>query len=98
MIRAQGTDNHVCIDRPKTHHLMATNIRHENFPRRWHDGDTPWVLQRARGSRQLPHPRAIRGPQHHDPMVEGIHHEEEVFVGGERQTARVFKLTGFIAM
>ena len=57
---AQCADHRVIIDGAKTNDAMATDVRHENFPRRRHHGDTIGMAQRAGGSRQLPHPRAIQ--------------------------------------
>ena len=77
---------------------MVTDVRHEDFPRRRHHGDNNGILQRAGGSRQLPHPRAIQSPQHHHPTVAAIRHEEEFFVGGERQATRIFELAGLVTL
>ena len=83
LTRAQCADHHVVVDGAKTNDAMATPVRHEDFPRRRHHGDTTGILQRAVGSRQLPHPRAIQSPQHRHPTVEAIHHEEEILDGVE---------------
>ena len=96
--RAECANHRVVVDGPKAHHLMATCIRDENFARRRHHGDTNGITQRARGSRQLSHPGAIRGPQHCQTMVVGIHHEEESLVGGQRQATRLVELAGLIAL
>jgi hypothetical protein len=89
---AQYSDHRVVVDGAKTDDMMAIDVRHEDFPRRWHHGDTNGTLQRAGGSRQLPHPRAIPSQQHRNTAVEAIHHEEEIFVGGERQATWVIEL------
>ena len=68
--------------------MLVTFVRDEDFSRRRHHGDTNGSTQRAGGSRQLSHPRAIRGPQHRHPMVVLICHEEEGLVGGEGHWAR----------
>ena len=96
--RAEYANHGVINNGPKTHHLMETPIRDEDFPRRRHHGDTMGTTQRAGGSRQLPHPRAIRGPQHCHPTVAAIRHEQEVFVGGEGQTTWIVELTGLVAL
>ncbi len=96
--RAECANHRVVVDGPKAHHLMATCIRDENFARRRHHGDTPRMRQRARGSRQLSHPGAIRRPQHCHTMVVIIHHEEEGLIGGQRQATRVLELAGLITL
>ena len=95
--RAQCADHRVVVDGAKTNDAMAIPVRHENFPRR-HHGDTSGILQRAGGSRQLPHPRAIQSPQHRHPKVVAITHEEEIFVGGERQATRELELAGLVTL
>ncbi len=87
IIRAQCTDHRVVVDGAKANDAMA--VRHEDFPRRRNHGDTYGTLQRAVEARQLPHPRAIQSPQHRHPTVALIRHEEEIFVGGERQATQV---------
>ena len=94
--RAQCADHRVVVDGAKTNDAMATVVRHEDFPRRRHHGETNGNLQRAGGSRQLPHPRAIQSTQHRHPTVATIHHEEEILVGGERQATRVIELAGLV--
>ena len=76
LTRAQCADHRVVVDGAKTNDAMASPVPHEIFPRR-HHGDTSGILQRAGGSRQLPHPRAIQSPQHLHPTVAVIHDEEE---------------------
>ncbi len=96
--RAQCADHCVVIDGTKTNDAMATDVRHEDFSRRRHQGNTLGILQRAGGSRQLPHPRAIQTPQQRHPTVVIINHEEEIFVGGERQATRVIELAGLVTL
>jgi hypothetical protein len=97
--RAECANDCVVIDGPKTHHSIASPVRDEDFARRRHHGDTTGVRQRVGGSRQLSHPGAIRGPQHCQPMVAVIHHEEEGLVGGQRQATRVLECAaGLIAL
>ncbi len=96
--RAQCADHRVVVDGAKTNDAMATDVRHEDFPRRRHHGDSNGKLQHAGGSRQLPHPRAIQSPQHRHPTVAAIRHEEEIFVGGERQATRAMELAGLITL
>ena len=98
LTRAQCANHCVVVDGPKAHHLMAIPIRDEDFARRRHNGDIKGTRQRARGSRQLSHPGAVRGPQHCHPMVATIHHEEEGLVGGQRQATRVVEFAGLIAL
>ena len=93
---AECANHRVIIDGSKTHHLMALNIRNEDFTRRRHHGDTPGNRQRAGGSRQLSHPGAIRRPQHCHSTIAAIHHEEEGLVGGQRQAKRLVELAGLI--
>ena len=95
--RAQCANHRVIVDGLKTHHLMAIPIRDEDFARRRYHGNTPWIQQRAGGSRQLSHPGGIRGPQHCHTMVASIHHEEEGLVGGQRKAIRLVELAGLIA-
>ena len=95
--RAECANHRVVIDGSKTHHLMATPDRDEDFARRLHHDDTKRSRQRAGGSRQLSHPGAIRGPQHCHTMVFSIHHEEEGLVGSQRQGTRFVELAGLIA-
>ena len=95
LTRAECANHCVVVNGPKTHHLMASHVRDEDFVRRRHHGDTKGTLQRARGSLQLPHPRAIQSPQHHHPVVV-IYHEEKLFVRGERQATRVLELAGLV--
>ncbi len=94
--RAQCVNYRVVIDGLKTHHLMAIPVRNEDFARRRHNGDSIGTRQRAGGSRQLSHPGAIRGPQHCHSTVND--HEEEGFVGGQRQATRAVELAGVIAL
>ena len=96
--RAQCADHRVVVDGAKTNDTMATEVRHEDFPRRRHHGDTNGILQRAGGSRQLPHPRAIQSLQHRHPTVAAIRHEVEIFVGGERQATRGLELAGLVTL
>ena len=96
--RAQCADHRVVVDGAKTNDAIEVTVRHEDFPRRRHRGDTSRKLQRAGGSRQLPHPRAIQNPQHRHWTVAVIHHEEEIFVGGERQAMRVIELAGLVTL
>ena len=98
MTSAQCADHRVVVDGAKTNDAMATDVRHEDFPRRRHHGDYKGTLQRAGGSRQLPHPRAIRSPEHRQPTISVIRHEEEIFVGSERQTMRAIKLAGLLTL
>ena len=95
--RAECANHRVIVDGPNTHHLMAIQVRNEDFACRRHNGDTKGVRQRAEGSRQLSHPCAIRGPQHCHTAIAAIHHEEEGLVGGQRQATRVLELAGSIA-
>ena len=95
--RAQCANHRVVVDGSKTHNSMAKYVRDEDLARRWYNGDTRGIRQRAGGSRQLSHPGAIRGPQHCQTMVVGIHHEEESLVGGQRQATREVELIGLIA-
>jgi hypothetical protein len=62
---------------------MMADVRDEDFACRRHHGDTFGIMQRAGGSRQLPHPRAIRGPQHRHPTVAAIRHEEDILIRGK---------------
>ena len=94
--RAQCADHRVVVDGAKTNDAMAIQVRHEDFPRRRHHGDTNGILQRAGGSCQLPHPRAIESPLHRQPTVVAIDREEEIFVGGERQATRELELAGLV--
>ncbi len=94
----QYADHRVVVEGAKTNDAIANEVRHEDLPRRRHHGDTTGVVQRAGGSCQLPHPREIRGPQHRQPTVAWIHHEEEIFVGSERQTTRAIKLAGLLTL
>ena len=94
--RAQCADHRVVVDGAKTKDAMTIPVRHEDFSRRRHHGDTPGILQPTGRSRQLPHPRAIQCPQHHNPIVALIHHEETIFVGGERQATRAIELAGLV--
>jgi hypothetical protein len=96
--RAECANHRVVVDGSKTHHLMAIQVQDEDFARRRHNGDTEGIRQRAGGSRQLSHPGAIRDPQHCHTTVACIHHEEEGFVGGQRQTTRVVELARFVAL
>jgi hypothetical protein len=96
--RAQCADHRVVVDGAKTNDAMVTNVRHEDFPRRRHQGDINGTLQRAGGSRQLPHPRAIQSPQHRHPTVVAIRHEEEILVRGERQATWVFELAALVTL
>ncbi len=96
LTRAECANHRVVIDRSKTHNLMAIQVRDEDFARRRHNGDTPGILQRAGGSRQLSYPGAIRGPQHCHMTVCTIRHEEERLIGGQRQATRPVKLAGLI--
>ncbi len=97
--RAECAAHRVIVDGTKAHHLIAIPVRNKNFARRRHHGDTPGSRQRAGGSRQLPHPGAIRGPQHCHPMVAaGIHHKEEGLVGAQRQATRVVELARLITL
>ncbi len=57
--RAQCADHRVVVDGAKTNDEIVTVVQHEYFPHRRHHGDTNGILQRAGGSRQLPHPHAI---------------------------------------
>ncbi len=97
LTRAQCTNHRIVVDGSKTHHLMATPVRDEDFSRRRHNGDTPWIQQRVGGSRQLSHPGAICGPQHCHPTVAPIRHEKEGLIGGQCQTTRLVELAGLIA-
>ncbi len=96
--RAECANHRVVVEGLKTHHLMTSQVRDEDFARRRHHGDTQGIRQRARGSRQLSHPGAIRGPQHCNTMVAIIHHEEEGIVGGQCQATRVSELAGLITL
>jgi hypothetical protein len=96
--RAECANHRVVVDGLKTHHLMATPIRNEDFARRRHNGDTPGIRQRAGGSRQLSHPGAIRRPQHCHTMVVAIHNEKEGLVWSQRQTTWPVELAGLIAL
>ncbi len=98
LTRAECANHRVIVDGPKTHHLIAIQVRDEDFTRRRHHGDTPGILQRAGGSRQLSHPGAIRGPHHCHTTVAMINHEEEGLVGGQRQATREVALVGLIAL
>ena len=95
LTRAQCANQRAIVE-AKTKGAMETDVRHEDFPRRRHHGDTNGILQRAGGSRQLPHPRAIQRPQHRHPTVAAIRHEEEIFVGGERQATQFIELARLI--
>ncbi len=94
---AQCANHRVVVDGSKTHHLMASPVRDEDFARRRHNDDTKGIPQRAGGSRQLSHPGAIRVPQHCHSTVAVIRHEEEGLVGGQRQATRLAELAGLIA-
>ncbi len=96
--RAQCADHRVVVDGAKTNDAMATDVRHEDFIRRRHHGDTKRFLYRAGGSRQLSHPRAIQSPQHRHPTVALIRHEEKIFVGGERQATGAYELAGLVTL
>ena len=97
LTRAQCANQRAVVE-AKTKDAMEINVRHEDFPRRWHHGDTIGILQRAGGSRQLPHPRAIQRPQHRHPTVALIHHEEKIFVGGECHAARAVELARLVTL
>ncbi len=96
--RTQCANHRVVVDGSKTHHLMVLPVRDEDFARRWHNGNTKGIRQRARGARQLSHTGAIRGPQHCHSIVACIHHEEEGLVGCQRQATWLFELAGLIAL
>ncbi len=78
---------------------MVTNVRDEDFTRRWNNGDITGIKQRAGGSRQLSHPGAIRRPQHCHTMVAIIRNEEKGLVGGSQasQATWLVELAGLIA-
>ncbi len=98
LTRAECANHRVIVEGSKTHHLMAIDIRDEDFARRRYNGDTPGIRQRAGGSRQLSHPGAIRGPQHCHMTVPAIHREKEGLVGSQRQATRVVYWVGLIAL
>ncbi len=99
MTRAQCADHRVVVDGAKTNDAIAIPVRHEDFPRQRHHGDTIGIMQRAGLSRQLSHPRTIQSPQHcHTTVHASIRHEEEICVGGERKGIWINDLTGFITL
>jgi hypothetical protein len=95
--RAECANHRVVVDGSKAHHLIAIPVRDEDFARRRHHGNTPGIRQRARGSRQLSHPGAIRGPQHCHTTVAAIHHEEEGLIRGQCQATWLAELAGLIS-
>jgi hypothetical protein len=98
LTRAERANHRVIVNGLKAHHLIAIQVRDEDFARRRYNGDSRGTRQRAGGSRQLSHPGAIRGPQHYHSAVTSIHHEEEGLVGCQCQVTRVLELAGFIAL
>jgi hypothetical protein len=96
--RAECANHRVVVDGSKAHHLMAIQVRDEDFARRRHHGDTPGIRQRAGGSRQLSHPGAISGPQHCHSTVAGIRHKEERLIGGQCQAKRPVELAELIPL
>jgi hypothetical protein len=98
LTRAQRANHGIVLDGSKLNHLMSNDVRDEDLTRRGHHRHTDRTLQSAGRPRQLTHPGAVRGPQHHHASVTLVRHEEKGIIGGQGQAARIVKLAGLGAL